>query len=95
MTGRLLNIAELAEHLGVPRSWVRDKVTEHALPHRRVGRHVRFAPEDVAAIETSFFQPALTGPLAVTPLRTHPPSGPSNPPPPPGPRVPTRRRTAA
>jgi excisionase family DNA binding protein len=61
---RLLNMAELAEYLGVPFTWVRDKVTARALPHTRVGKHVRFAPDHVAAIVASGEEPALNGPLA-------------------------------
>jgi excisionase family DNA binding protein len=61
---RLLNIAELAEYLGVPFTWVRDKVTARALPHTRVGRHVRFAPVHIAAIVAAGEEPALNGPLA-------------------------------
>ncbi len=49
--GAWVDIDGLAEFLDVPRSWVRDKVTAEQLPHRRAGRHVRFAPDDVAAIE--------------------------------------------
>lgn len=47
---RLLTKDELAEVLGVPASWVRAKAAAHEIPHRRIGRHIRFAPEDVAAI---------------------------------------------
>lgn len=50
---RLLTKDELAEVLGVPASWVRAKAASHEIPHRRIGRHIRFAPEDVAAILAS------------------------------------------
>ena len=60
----LLDIDGLAEYLRVPRSWVRDKVTARAIPHTRIGRHVRFAPEHVAAIVAAGEEPVLNGPLA-------------------------------
>lgn len=56
---RLLDIDGLAEYLGVPRSWVRDKITARALPHTRIGRHVRFAPEHVAAIVAEGEEPVI------------------------------------
>lgn len=62
MSGQWLTIAQLAELLGVPKSWVRDKVTARAIPHHRPGRHVRFTPADVAAIEQMFAEPAITAP---------------------------------
>jgi excisionase family DNA binding protein len=61
---RLLDIDGLAAYLDVPRTWVRDKITARALPHTRVGRHVRFTPEHVAAIVAAGFEPAINGPLA-------------------------------
>ena len=42
------DITAYAVLLGVPRSWVRDAVTARRIHHRRVGRHVRFSPEDQA-----------------------------------------------
>ena len=53
---RLLTIEQAAAVLNVPRSWLRDKVTVREVPHLRLGRHVRFAPEHlrriIAASET-------------------------------------------
>lgn len=46
----LLNLAQAAEYLNVPYSWLRDKVTAGAVPHTRLGRHVRFAPHHLEAI---------------------------------------------
>jgi excisionase family DNA binding protein len=55
--GRLYTIAEAAEVLNVPATWLRDKVTAGAVPHTRLGRHVRFTEahleEIVAAGERS------------------------------------------
>lgn len=59
---KLLDIDGLADYLRVQPRWVRDKVTARAIPHRRVGKHVRFAPEDVAQIVAEAFQPVQTAP---------------------------------
>lgn len=58
----LLDIDGLAAFLGVKRTWVRDKVTARAIPHRRIGRHVRFAPEDVDRIVSDAFRPVQRAP---------------------------------
>jgi len=46
-----LTSEQLAQVLGVHKSWVQDRVTAKSLPHHRVGRFVRFTPADVRAIE--------------------------------------------
>lgn len=66
MQEKWLNKEQLAEVLGVPVSWVRNAITARSIPHRRVGRHVRFAPEDVADLKAQIFEPAITD----TPSRT-------------------------
>lgn len=43
-----LDIQGMADLLGVPFTWVRDKVTARQIPHHRYGRHVRFTEEDIA-----------------------------------------------
>jgi excisionase family DNA binding protein len=48
--GRIYSIAEAAEALNVPRTWLRDKVTAGAVPHTRIGRHVRFTEAHLARI---------------------------------------------
>lgn len=50
MTARLMTIAEAADQLNVPFTWLRDKVSARAVPHTRIGRHVRFTEEHVQAI---------------------------------------------
>lgn len=45
--GRLYTIVEAAEVLNVP---LRDKVTAGAVPHTRLGRHVRFSDAHLAQI---------------------------------------------
>lgn len=44
----LLDIPALAEHLGITQRHVRRLVAERRLPFVKVGRLVRFDPEDVA-----------------------------------------------
>lgn len=41
----LLTIAEAAALLRVPEGWLRKKVTARAVPHTRLGKHVRFSAE--------------------------------------------------
>lgn len=64
MTGGLLDMQALADYLGVPRTWVRDKVAVRAIPYTKVGKHVRFTPAHRDAIVSVGEQLALTGPLA-------------------------------
>lgn len=61
---KLLDIDGLAEHLGVPRTWVRDKVSARQIPFTKIGRHVRFTPDHVRQIEAAGETPALSGPFA-------------------------------
>lgn len=44
---RLLNIDELADHLGVTVRHVRRLIAERRIPFLKVGRFVRFDPDDV------------------------------------------------
>lgn len=100
MTGPLRNIAEAAEFLGIPPSTLRDKVTARLVPHTRIGRHVRFTEEHLAAIIAAGEQPVITVPVRFRlvgtragatpshpPASPPPPPGPSTPPPPPGPKT--------
>jgi excisionase family DNA binding protein len=48
-----LDCAGLAQVLGVSKFWVQERVTAKQLPHHRIGRLVRFSPDDVRAIERS------------------------------------------
>lgn len=45
--GRLLNVAEAADHLGISQGEVRALARAGELPGRRVGRLWRFAPTDL------------------------------------------------
>lgn len=57
---RLLTIAEAAERLNVPCSWLRVKVTERKVPHTRIGRHVRFTEQHLTDIIASGEAQALS-----------------------------------
>ena len=46
----LYDFAQAAETLRVTESWLRRAVTAKKIPHRRVGRVVRFSNADLAAI---------------------------------------------
>jgi excisionase family DNA binding protein len=60
MSDKGMTIAEAAAVLGVPRTWVRDKVTAREIPHHRIGRHVRFFADDIKAIKKQSARPATT-----------------------------------
>lgn len=45
----LLDAAQAGEQLGVPRSWVLAEARADRLPHRRLGRYVRFDPAELEA----------------------------------------------
>lgn len=60
MSEKWLSTKQMAEVLGIPYTTLRDKVTARAVPHRRVGKHVRFTPEDVAALKEQTFEPVAS-----------------------------------
>ncbi|MEV2279491.1 helix-turn-helix domain-containing protein [Nocardiopsis sp. NPDC049922] len=47
---RLLTIPEAARVLAVPESWLRERVRLRRVPHRRLGKHVRFTAQDLELI---------------------------------------------
>jgi len=44
---RLMTVAEVAEMLAVPKSWVYAKVAAKEIPHLHVGRYVRFVYAEI------------------------------------------------
>ena len=46
---RLVNVEEMASILGVPTSWLYQRTRLNAIPCVRVGKYVRFKPEEVLA----------------------------------------------
>jgi excisionase family DNA binding protein len=53
---RLVDAAAIAEMLSVPKSWVLEQARNDAIPHRRLGRYVRFDPAEVRAWADSLAQ---------------------------------------
>ena len=49
MSDRLIDSAEVARRLCVPTSWVREQTRTGDIPHRRLGRYVRFVWSEVEA----------------------------------------------
>lgn len=43
----LYSSAEAAVLLGVTKNWLDDQVKAHAIPHRRLGRYIRFSQDDL------------------------------------------------
>jgi excisionase family DNA binding protein len=56
--GGLITVEELAAYLAVSVAWVRKGVLERTLPCTKIGRHVRFTPEQVEHIVRSGERPA-------------------------------------
>lgn len=50
MIAQLYSVTEAAEVLDVPVSWLRSMVAARAVPHTRLGRHVRFTEAHLAEI---------------------------------------------
>lgn len=44
---KLLSVEELAEFLDVPKSWIYRKTFERKIPHVKLGKYVRFHPEEI------------------------------------------------
>lgn len=44
----LMDIATLAEHLGVTERFIRGLVEHHRVPYHKIGKFVRFHPDDIA-----------------------------------------------
>jgi excisionase family DNA binding protein len=49
--GRMfLTVDEAADRLGVTRGWIYERTRRNALPHRKLGKFVRFTEQDLQAI---------------------------------------------
>ncbi|MGZ6836797.1 MAG: helix-turn-helix domain-containing protein, partial [Blastococcus sp.] len=44
----LFTVAEAAERLQVTTNWLEERVSADAIPHRRLGRYIRFSADDLA-----------------------------------------------
>lgn len=47
---QLYTPAEAAERLKVTESWLKKRVAARTIPHTRIGRHIRFSDNDLAAL---------------------------------------------
>lgn len=56
----LFTIVEAAELLRVPEGWLRKRVSAQAVPHTRLGKHVRFTADHLQQIVARDEQPALS-----------------------------------
>ncbi len=45
-----LTVDEAAARLGVKRSWIYERTRRNTIPHRRLGKFVRFTEQDIRAI---------------------------------------------
>ena len=46
---RLVNVEEMARILGVPTSWLYERTRLNTIPYVRVGKYVRFRPDELLA----------------------------------------------
>lgn len=46
-TIKLLDVQEVADQLGVKKSWVYDRTRRRAIPTRWVGKYARFSPQEI------------------------------------------------
>ena len=48
---KLITVKEMAERLRVPKKWIyeRTRLGQWAIPHFRIGKHIRFDPVEVLA----------------------------------------------
>lgn len=44
---RLLSVGQLAEYLNVSEAWIRERILNRTLAYTKIGKHVRFTPEQV------------------------------------------------
>lgn len=65
----LLTIAEAAAYLNVPQRWVSDAVRARRIRCTRIGKHVRFRPDDLEELIDAGEQPVLDRPSTVALLR--------------------------
>jgi excisionase family DNA binding protein len=49
-TRTFITVDEAAERLGVTRGWIYERTRRKAIPHRKLGKFVRFTEDDLQAI---------------------------------------------
>ena len=55
-----LTVQEAAPRLGVTVSWIYERTRRNAIPHRKLGKFVRFTEEDLCAIAEAAATGSLT-----------------------------------
>jgi|WetSurMetagenome_2_1015567.scaffolds.fasta_scaffold415612_2 excisionase family DNA binding protein len=45
--GRLYTVEQVSEQLGLPVTWIYERTRRDAIPHRKIGKYVRFSEEDI------------------------------------------------
>ena len=58
----LFTFTEVAGMTGLRESWLRKKVSEQSIPHRKVGKHVRFSHADINDLIEQSAKPTVTLP---------------------------------
>ena len=58
-TESLLTVQEMAQRINVPESWIyqRTRLGQKAIPHVRIGKYVRFNPDEVMAFFRKLGEP--------------------------------------
>ena len=58
-TESLLTVQEMAKRINVPESWIyqRTRLGQKAIPHVRIGKYVRFNPDEVMAFFRKLGEP--------------------------------------
>ncbi len=59
----LLTLEQVADALCVPASWLKRRVASHTVACTRLGRHIRFTPQQMAAIVEDAAQPVAPAPV--------------------------------
>lgn len=59
----LFTFTEAAQMTALPESWLRKAVTERRIAFRKVGKHVRFAQADIAALVDGHAVPVAVSPI--------------------------------
>lgn len=45
--GEFLNIDELSQFLGVPKSWIYERTRKDEIPHTKLGKYLRFNAQEI------------------------------------------------
>lgn len=48
--GRLYTVSQAADFLHMSQTWVYERTRKHAIPHRKLGKYIRFTDSDLSEI---------------------------------------------